>query len=60
MKTLDRGRLHISALAVGCAERLIADSLAYAIERKQFGQPIAQFQLIQAMLADSDQPTVFR
>jgi acyl-CoA dehydrogenase len=53
MKTLDRGRLHISALAVGCAERLIADSLAYAIERKQFGQPIAQFQLIQAMLADS-------
>jgi acyl-CoA dehydrogenase len=53
MKTLDRGRLHISALAVGCAERLIADSLAYAIERKQFGQAIAQFQLIQAMLADS-------
>ncbi len=53
MKTLDRGRLHISALAVGCAERLIHDSLAYAMERKQFGQPIADFQLIQAMLADS-------
>jgi acyl-CoA dehydrogenase len=53
MKTLDRGRLHISALAVGCAERLIADSLRYAIERKQFGQAIAEFQLIQAMLADS-------
>ncbi len=53
MKTLDRGRLHISALAVGCAERLIDDSLNYALERKQFGQPIAQFQLIQAMLADS-------
>jgi acyl-CoA dehydrogenase len=53
MKTLDRGRLHISALAVGCAERLIADSLEYALQRKQFGQPIAQFQLIQAMLADS-------
>jgi acyl-CoA dehydrogenase len=53
MKTLDRGRLHISALAVGCAERLIADSLNYALERKQFGEPIAQFQLIQAMLADS-------
>ncbi len=53
MKTLDRGRLHLSALAVGCAERLIHDSVAYACERKQFGQPIAQFQLIQAMLADS-------
>jgi acyl-CoA dehydrogenase len=53
MKTLDRGRLHISALAVGCAERLIADSVGYAVQRKQFGQPIAQFQLIQAMLADS-------
>jgi len=53
MKTLDRGRLHIAALAVGCADRLIEDSVRYAIERKQFGEPIAQFQLIQAMLADS-------
>jgi acyl-CoA dehydrogenase len=53
MKTLDRGRLHISALAVGCAERLIDDTLTYALQRKQFDQPIAQFQLIQAMLADS-------
>ncbi|MCB1684293.1 MAG: acyl-CoA dehydrogenase family protein, partial [Pseudomonadales bacterium] len=53
MKTLDRGRLHISALAVGCAERLIEESLSYAINRRQFGQAIAQFQLIQAMLADS-------
>jgi acyl-CoA dehydrogenase len=53
MKTLDRGRLHISALAVGCAGRLIDESLAFATERTQFGQPIAEFQLIQAMLADS-------
>ncbi|TPN81150.1 acyl-CoA dehydrogenase [Mesorhizobium sp. CU2] len=53
MKVLDRGRLHISAVCVGMAERLIADSLAYAIQRKQFGQPIAEFQLVQAMLADS-------
>jgi acyl-CoA dehydrogenase len=53
MKVLDRGRLHISALSVGAAERLIDDSLKYAIERKQFGQPIVEFQLIQAMLADS-------
>ncbi len=53
MKTLDRGRLHISALAVGCADRLINESLTFATERQQFGQAIAQFQLIQAMLADS-------
>ncbi len=53
MKTLDRGRLHLAALAVGCAERLISESLSFATERQQFGQPIAEFQLIQAMLADS-------
>ncbi|MCP1335339.1 acyl-CoA dehydrogenase family protein [Futiania mangrovi] len=54
MKVLDRGRLHISGVCVGVAKRLIADSLAYAAERKQFGKPIADFQLIQAMLADSE------
>ncbi|CAM5211679.1 acyl-CoA dehydrogenase [Bosea thiooxidans] len=53
MKVLDRGRLHISAICVAMAERLIDDSLRYAVERKQFGQPIAEFQLVQAMLADS-------
>lgn len=53
MKVLDRGRLHIAALSVGIAERLIHDALRYAMERKQFGKPIAEHQLIQAMLADS-------
>ncbi|KAB8045240.1 acyl-CoA dehydrogenase family protein [Janthinobacterium aquaticum] len=53
MKVLDKGRLHIAAVCVGAAERMLADALAYAMERQQFGQPIAQFQLIQAMLADS-------
>ncbi len=53
MKTLDRGRLHISALSVGCADRLIDMSVTYATERQQFGQPIAEFQLLQGMLADS-------
>jgi acyl-CoA dehydrogenase len=53
MQVLDRGRLHISAVCVGVAERLIADSVRYANERKQFGKPISEFQLIQAMLADS-------
>jgi acyl-CoA dehydrogenase len=53
MKVLDRGRLHIAGFSVGIAERLIDDALQYAIERKQFGKPIAEHQLIQAMLADS-------
>jgi acyl-CoA dehydrogenase len=53
MRVLDRGRLHISAVCVGVAERLIADCVAYATERKQFGKPIADHQLIQGMLADS-------
>ena len=54
MKVLDRGRLHLAAACVGMARRLIDDSLAYAMERKQFGKSIANFQLIQAMLADSE------
>ena len=53
MKVLDKGRLHIAAVSVGAAERMLNDALHYAIDRKQFGQPIAEFQLIQAMLADS-------
>jgi acyl-CoA dehydrogenase len=52
MQVLDRGRLHISSVCVGVAERLIEESVRYAAERKQFGQPIANFQMIQAMLAD--------
>lgn len=57
MKVLDRGRLHISGVSVGVAERLIGDALDYAMQRKQFGQPIAEQQLIQAMLADSKTET---
>ena len=53
MKVLDRGRLHISAVCVGVAERLIEDALRFAMEHKQFGAPLADHQLIQAMLADS-------
>jgi acyl-CoA dehydrogenase len=53
MKVLDKGRLHIAAVCVGAAERMLSDTLAYALDRKQFGQPIAEFQLVQAMLADS-------
>lgn len=57
MKVLDRGRLHISGVSVGVAERLIQDALEYATQRKQFGQPISEQQLIQAMFADSQTET---
>ena len=53
MQVLDRGRLHISAVCTGVAERLIADCVTYSNERKQFGQALSSFQMIQAMLADS-------
>lgn len=53
MQVLERGRLHISAVCVGVADRLVEDSTRYAAERKQFGAPIGNLQLVQAMLADS-------
>lgn len=53
MKVLEKGRIHIAAICVGVAERILSDALHYAIDRKQFGQSIADFQLVQAMLADS-------
>ncbi|WP_158897965.1 acyl-CoA dehydrogenase family protein [Burkholderia sp. L27(2015)] len=52
MKVLDKGRLHISAVCVGAAERMLDDALRYAMDRQQFGKPISEFQLVQAMLAD--------
>lgn len=53
MKTLDKGRLHVAAVAIGSAERMLAEAVAYARDRKQFRTPIIDFQLVQAMLADS-------
>ncbi|MDB5583582.1 MAG: Butyryl-CoA dehydrogenase [Bradyrhizobium sp.] len=53
MKVLDRGRIHMSALASGMSERLVEESVRYAVERKQFGQAIGAFQLVQGMIADS-------
>jgi len=53
MKVLEKGRIHIAAVCVGVAERLLRDTLRYAMERQQFGRAIAEFQLVQAMLADS-------
>jgi len=54
MKVIDRGRLHIAAVCVGTAGRLVDEMRRYALERRQFGRPIADFQLVQAMIADSE------
>lgn len=53
MQSLDNGRLSVGAACVGYARRILECGLRYAMERKAFGEPIANFQLIQAMLADS-------
>jgi acyl-CoA dehydrogenase len=53
MKVLDRGRLHLAAVCVGVAQRILGETVRYAKERVQFNQPIGEFQLVQAMLADS-------
>ena len=52
MKVLDKARLNIAAVCVGAAGRMLEEALTYALQRKQFGQPVAEFQLVQAMLAD--------
>ncbi len=52
MKTLDGGRLGMSAQALGIAQGCLEESIKYAKERKQFGQPIAKFQAISFMIAE--------
>jgi butyryl-CoA dehydrogenase len=52
LATLDGGRIGIAAQALGIAQGCLEESLAYAMERRQFGRPIADFQAIQWMLAD--------
>jgi acyl-CoA dehydrogenase len=54
MKSLDNGRVSVGAAATGYARRALDSALKYATERKAFGEPIANFQLIQQMLAESD------
>jgi len=53
MQVLDRGRIHLSAVATGTAQRMVDVATAYAVERKQFGVPIGHHQLVQGLLADS-------
>ena len=57
MRSLAHGRLVIAALCVGVAARLIDESVAYAKERSQGGHRIGEYQLVQAMLADSTPST---
>lgn len=52
LETLDGGRIGIAAQALGIAQACLEESLSYSQERKQFGEPIANFQAIQWMLAD--------
>jgi acyl-CoA dehydrogenase len=52
MKTLNKQRINLAALCTGPAIRLLDEALDYAAERRQFGRPIGEFQLVQAMLAD--------
>lgn len=53
MQVLDRGRVHISAMATGNAQRMLDLATDFAMERIQFGKPICEHQLIQGLLADS-------
>src|SRR5215207_2122553 len=54
MRSLAKGRLHIAALSVGMAQRLVSESVRHAAGARQGGRPIAEFQQVQAMLADSE------
>ena len=53
MHSIDIGRFSVAAASTGYAKRMLDYGLDYAMERKAFGNPIANFQLIQAMLSDS-------
>jgi acyl-CoA dehydrogenase len=53
MTVLARGRLHIAAMCVGTAQRVLDESVAHAATSRQGGQPIGDYQLVQAMLAES-------
>jgi alkylation response protein AidB-like acyl-CoA dehydrogenase len=52
MKTLDAGRLGLGAACLGASKELLEMSVAYAKQRKQFGEPIANFQAVQHMISD--------
>jgi len=53
MKCLAHGRLHIAAVCMGMAARLVHETVTFASERHQGGQPIGAYQLVQGLIADS-------
>jgi len=53
MRGINHARLHVAVTCVGQAQRLLEEALSYTMQRKQFGQALAEFQLVQAQLADS-------
>ncbi|MEZ5653448.1 MAG: acyl-CoA dehydrogenase family protein [Burkholderiaceae bacterium] len=52
MKALNKQRINLSALSTGPAIRMLDDAIGFVRQREQFGQPIGEFQLVQAMLAE--------
>jgi len=52
MKVLNKQRIHLAALCTGPAIRMLDEAVAWTCQRRQFGQPVASFQLVQALIAD--------
>lgn len=52
MRVLNKQRIHLAALCIGPAIRMLDEAVAYTAQRRQFGQPVAAFQLVQALVAD--------
>ncbi|MBO9642272.1 MAG: acyl-CoA dehydrogenase family protein [Pseudacidovorax sp.] len=52
MKVLNKQRIHLAALCTGPAIRMLDEAIAWTAQRRQFGQPVAAFQLVQALIAD--------
>lgn len=52
MKVLNKQRIHLAALCTGPAIRMLDEAIAWTTQRRQFGQPVAAFQLVQALIAD--------
>lgn len=53
MKSVTKGRMTIAALCVGMADRIVEEATAYAVDNRQGGTPIGEFQLVQGLLAES-------
>lgn len=52
MKVLNKQRLHLAGLCIGPAIRMLDEAVKFTTQRRQFGQPVSEFQLVQAMIAD--------